>query len=335
MMFMFRLSVLIVVSVLFVSCAPVPETFRVYEGEPRPQDEVATIETWFGLYHRSEEDLFKAKRILELRLAKVNSLYPPDPVKYRGATGRTLSFEDLQTEGGTPFIVRVDGRKIPERLSFSNRLRPFRIEVLPGVHTVETRTVQWFQTELPHSGPPSEFYQRRVCAGHDMKVDVKMKAGRTYLLWEWARVIEVEEKRSYPISSIVRYKAGTVVEDIEEILAEDRSVTMQEGLATTVLETDVNNKFALGDLARKKLVNMGADARLAIPFLISGLEDDRWLVRRYAAYVLGLIGPVTDEVIPALERACQDPVSRRGGVREQAQRALKEIRKKQQRRDEF
>jgi hypothetical protein len=53
---------------------------------------------------------------------------------------------------------------------------------------------------------------------------------------------------------------------------------------------------------------LGAAAKVAVPFLVSGLEDQNRIVRSACAFALGQIGPAAAEAIPALREATADSV---------------------------
>jgi len=67
---------------------------------------------------------------------------------------------------------------------------------------------------------------------------------------------------------------------------------------------------------------LGRSRTLAVPELISALDDDEWSVRAAAARVLGKLGPEAREARPRLERLVADT---NDFTREQAQLALRRI----------
>lgn len=73
--------------------------------------------------------------------------------------------------------------------------------------------------------------------------------------------------------------------------------------------------------AAEALVKLGVPGR-AVPVLIASLEDKHWCNRRWAAKILGDVGPPAKAAIPALRKALKDEHAE---VREAATEALKKI----------
>ncbi len=82
-------------------------------------------------------------------------------------------------------------------------------------------------------------------------------------------------------------------------------------------DTDVDVRFA----AAEALVKLGVPGRV-VPALIALLEDKRWYNRRWAAEILGDVGPPAKAATPALTKVLKDESE---DVRKAAAEALKKI----------
>ena len=105
----------------------------------------------------------------------------------------------------------------------------------------------------------------------------------------------------------------TLIDDLATTDQEISLLKQQTELEFNVLEAE---KEALEAVATQMLVNIGAEA---VPLLVEQLASPRADIRRWAATVLGQMGPDATEAIPPLISLLSDPDPR---VRTAAQHAL-------------
>ena len=105
----------------------------------------------------------------------------------------------------------------------------------------------------------------------------------------------------------------------EELGVTDQGISELQQQAETEFEAVVTDRNAFEAVVSETLVRIGAEA---VPSLVYQLAHSRADVRRWAATVLGELGPTAKEAVPPLQDALKDPdVS----VRSAARRALERV----------
>jgi hypothetical protein len=217
------------------------------------------------------------------------------------------------------------GSRVPtsEQL-YLQRAQIRRLQTLLDQKTqlLQQKTALLDQKNAEHQGMRAELDDAiellEVLAAEVAGRDSPASAGRgtdEQLQAELERLREESEKSR----TVTEQQQGELDRLKDELGATDLGITQVEQQAETQFSALAADHDAFEAVVSETLVRIGVDA---VPALVYQLAHPRADVRRWAAVMLGELGPTGREAIPPLQEALKDKDS---GVRDAARRALEKV----------
>ena len=243
---------------------------------------------------------------------------PPDRMVLVGPAGGSAA------NSGT-----IAGSNSPSRVPTSEQLylqraQNRRLQMLLDQKTklLQQKTALLDQKNAEHQAMQAELDDAiellEVLAAEVAGRDSPASAGRgtdEQLQAELERLREESEKSR----TVAEQQQGELDRLKDELGATDLGITQLERQAESEFSALAADHDAFEAIVSETLVRIGVDA---VPALVYQLAHPRADVRRWAAVMLGELGPTGREAIPPLQEALKDKDS---GVRDAARRALEKV----------